>query len=171
MAAFDACGFDHALVDPRSVEAHVGILIEDIEELLCDPRASIRPRDDRWSIHEYAAHCRDVLIAIRERLIGASLVDDFRSTPIYRDERVAMRLYALENTEQLITSLKVAHSLLGNVIILLPDSAFSRTMDYSALMPTPVTLQWVAAQAQHEVYHHTLDMRENLVLLGENQSL
>jgi hypothetical protein len=168
MAALDACGFDHDHVDPRSVEWRLEELIEEVVLLLEDPLAQLRPHESRWSIHEYAAHCRDVLITIRERLIGASIADSFVSSPIYREERVAMGLYALESTDDLITSLKVAHSLLGKIIALLPDSAFSRTMDYSALYPSPVTLQWVAAQALHEMYHHSLDMKENLVLLSEN---
>ena len=71
-----------------SVAAFVGVL-EGVGEM-----ATVRPQPDRWSIIEYAAHLRDVLISLRERIITAAIVDTSTGTPIFRDDRVNMGFFA-----------------------------------------------------------------------------
>lgn len=166
MAALDACGFDHDAVDLRDVPDQVRSLVLEISALLHDPRATKRPSGERWSVHEYAAHCRDVLITIRERIFGACVVDNFVANPIFREERVNMGIYGGETIDLTISTLNGAGELLVLLLASLPDEAFHRTLNYSVLFPGPVSVRWVAAQAWHELFHHAADMRENLTLLA-----
>lgn len=54
---------------------------------LCDASAPTRrPSPDRWSANEYAAHVRDVLLTIRDRLVIGLVEDNPRFKPVYRDE-------------------------------------------------------------------------------------
>ena len=55
--------------------------------------ASARPTPDRWSILEYGAHVRDVLLVFRDRFVVGVVAEGPELTPMYRDERVDRGMY------------------------------------------------------------------------------
>lgn len=128
--------------------------------------ATFRPEPDRWSIVEYAAHLRDVLLSLRERIVVASVVDDAVGTPIYRDQRVALGFYSLDSVEDAADELAMAAGLISKTIAALPEGYDDRTMVYSPVTNTTVTIGWIAAQAAHEAVHHLGDVEENLARLN-----
>ena len=79
---------------------------------------------------------------------------------------MALGLYAEDDADTLSVDLAVASRLLRRAIEVLPEEAWSTTIDYSALVPEPVPLSWVAAQALHEAFHHAGDAEEGIALLG-----
>lgn len=128
--------------------------------------ALIRPETSRWSIVEYAAHLRDVLISLRERIILAAIVDDAVGVPIYRDDRVNMGFYSLDSVDDVPEELGFAAGLITKTIATLPAGLEHRTLLFSPLSDFRVTIEWVAAQAFHEASHHLGDVQENLRLLA-----
>ncbi len=144
----------------ESVTACVGI-IEEAGEL-----SMVRPDPNRWSIVEYAGHLRDVLINLREKSIVASVVDNPTGQPIYTDDRVNLGFYSLDSPEDAADELAFAAGLISKTIAALPDGFENRTLVFSPLWATQMTIGWIAAQAFHEASHHLDDVRENLRLLA-----
>ena len=128
--------------------------------------ALVRPQPDRWSIVEYAGHLRDVLLSLRERTILASVVDNPTGSPIYRDERVNLGFYSLDSVDDAADELAFASGLISKTIAALPEGFEKRGLTYSPLFGGDVTIEWMAAQAFHESFHHLGDVRENLRQLG-----
>lgn len=162
------CGFEWEGVDVvravsginNAVSAFVGV-IERAGEM-----ATVRPEPGRWSIVEYAAHLRDVLLSLRERVITAAIVDTPTGSPIHRDDRVNLGFYSLDSVDDAADELGFAAGLLSKTIAALPDGFENRELVYSPAMPGIVTIGWVAAQGFHEASHHLLDVRNNLEMLG-----
>lgn len=144
----------------QSAVAEIARVVE-----IAGPRATERPTPDRWSILEYAAHVRDVLLVQRERVITASVLDTPTGAALYRDDRVNLGFYRLDSTVEVVGELAVAAGLLAKVIAALPDGFARRWLVYSAVTPENVTIEWVGAQAVHECEHHLGDVRENAARL------
>ena len=119
----------------------------------------VRPEPDRWSIVEYAGHLRDVLINLREKLIVASVVDNPTGQPIYTDDRVNLGFYSLDSLDDAANELAFAAGLISKTIAALPDGFENRTLVFSPLWATQMTIGWIAAQAFHEASHHLGDVR------------
>ncbi len=145
----------------ESVTAFVGI-IEEAGEM-----SMVRPEPDRWSIVEYAGHLRDVLINLREKLIVASVVDNPTGQPIYTDDRVNLGFYSLDSLDDAANELAFAAGLISKTIAALPDGFENRTLVFSPLWATQMTIGWIAAQAFHEASHHLGVVRDNLRLLAD----
>jgi hypothetical protein len=128
---------------------------------------SARPIPERWSILEYAAHTRDVLISIRERFVLASIVDGHIGTPIFRDERVDLGFYKLDTPEEVAEELQASSRLFVRTFEALPAGFENRVFTYSPISKADVTILWAGAQALHECEHHLGDVRENERLLGD----
>lgn len=142
-----------------SVAAFVGVL-EGSGEM-----ATVRPQPDRWSIVEYAAHLRDVLISLRERIITAAIVDTPTGTPIHRDDRVNLGFYSLDSVDDAADELAFAAGIFSKAVAALPDGFAERGLYFSPGLPTTTTIRWVAAQAFHEASHHLLDVQDNARML------
>lgn len=142
-----------------SVTSFIGV-IEQAGEM-----ALVRPSEDLWSIVEYAAHLRDVLLSMRERTILASVVDMPTGTPIYRDERVNLGFYSLDSIEDVADELACAAGLLSKTLAALPENFEQRSLIYSTASPMHVTIEWMAGQAFHEASHHLGDVQKNLASL------
>jgi hypothetical protein len=127
----------------------------------------VRPTPERWSILEYAAHTRDVLLSIRERIVLASILDGFVGTPIYREERVNLGFYRLDTPDEIADELQTASRLFVRTFEALPAGLEERVFTYSTLSPESVSILWAGAQALHESEHHLADARENERLLGD----
>ena len=123
--------------------------------------ATVRPRPDRWSIVEYAAHLRDVLISLRERIITAAIVDTPTGTPIFRDDRVNLGFYSLDSVDDAADELAFAAGIFSKAVASLPDGFADRELYFSSGLPTTTTIRWVAAQAFHEASHHLIDVQNN----------
>lgn len=162
--ACGGCGFVHTDRAPSAVPAELRDVVASFARLLDEAPNAVaqRPEPDRWSVLEYAAHLRDVLLSLRERLILGLLIDDAVGTPIYRDERVNRGLYANDTAAELQVQLRVAADILSAIINTMPDSAWSRTMVYSPVSDATVDLAWIANQGLHEAVHHLGDARDNL---------
>lgn len=128
--------------------------------------AAVRPAPDRWSILEYGAHLRDVLISIRERIIRASVEDNSIGSPIYRDQRVDLGFYSLDTPDDVSSELESVCQIFERTFRSLPEGYAQRMFQYSPLTELKVSILWAGAQAVHECEHHLSDAQENEQLLG-----
>jgi hypothetical protein len=168
MESCEVCGFLWDSVSADQIPARLHAAAASFNAVLAKagPLAEIRPESDRWSALEYASHLRDVMISIRERIIAAAILDDPTGTPIYREERVSLGLYADDRAADVAIELEVLANLLAKTVAALPSGSLERTLIYSSLSPDRVTIRWAATQAIHEAEHHRADVEENLELLG-----
>lgn len=152
---------DSAEVSPRILAA-----TREFGTTLADPHADARPEPARWSVIEYGAHLRDVLLVIRDRVILA-VVDECPSPPpMYRDHRVALGLYAHDSASVVAADLAVAARLFTSTFDAVAPEHAQRTLIYSQLLGDERTIAWTGAQALHETEHHLEDARENVRLLS-----
>ena len=95
MERCEVCGFAWAEVDRGEIARRVDAGTTDIAALIvADPeRSALRPSPERWSATQYAAHVRDVLNTIRDRLVIGLVEDNPTFNAMYRDERVNLGLY------------------------------------------------------------------------------
>jgi hypothetical protein len=166
----EVCGFEWAVVDPSEVSARVEAASASIADLLTQSPSinRLRPEEGRWSCHEYAAHVRDVLLTIRDRLVLTAIEDTPTPPMLHRDERVALGLYDRESDRQVIDSLRAATELFATTFDVLAVEHAERTLYYSALFGGVRTFAWTGAQAVHECEHHLSDVRENVERLARN---
>ena len=163
----DACGFAWNDLGPEEIVPRLTDAVASFAALILDagPLVSTRPSAQRWSILEYVSHLRDVLISIRERIVTASIVDDWTSTPIHRDQRVELGFYSRDRPEEVAGELDVAARLLVKAFETLDDLQLEREFTFGMDSPATVTILWAGAQGVHECEHHLDDVRENLALL------
>lgn len=129
--------------------------------------ANTRPTQGRWSMLEYGAHVRDVMLVLRDRFVVGVVTDNPGFTPMYRDERVDLGLYTREDPIALAAELEAAAALLVRMLEALSPEHFDRTCQYGYPGPSTRTLRWMAAQAVHEVEHHLGDVEQNLTLVAD----
>lgn len=164
------CGFAWESVSRDDVTRRVDAGTATIAGMLAgDPdRAGVRPSAQRWSATEYAAHVRDVLGTLRDRLV-IGIVEDVPSfTPMYRDERVALGLYRSDTVDAVVGELRAATAMFVRLFDAIDPAQFSRSVlyGYPTPTPTPRSLLWMGQQAVHEVEHHGSDIAENLRLVA-----
>lgn len=166
-ASCPGCGFvwegvsrTEAIEGTKSSVAGFVVVIED-----AGATALVRPEPGRWSIVEYAAHLRDVLLSLRERVVLASVLDTPTGQPIYRDERVDLGFYSLDSAGDAMTELSTAGRLFCRTLAVLPEGFEERPIRYSPVSDAVVTIGWVGAQGFHEASHHLLDARHNLEVM------
>jgi len=164
----DGCGFRWDDVRVEEMAARLTVASERFVDVVrsAGPFLEVRPSPQRWSILEYGSHFRDVLISIRERIITAAIVDSPTGVAMNRDERMDRGLYQHDTPADVALELSVLTRLLTKTLASLPESAFSRTLTYSAATPYEVTIHWAGAQAVHEAEHHLGDVHDNLKLLS-----
>ncbi|HEY5303367.1 MAG TPA: DinB family protein [Acidimicrobiales bacterium] len=164
----DGCGFRWDDVRVEEMAARLTVASERFVDVVrsAGPFLEVRPSPQRWSILEYGSHFRDVLISIRERIITAAIVDSPTGVAMNRDERMDRGLYQHDTPTDVALELSVLTRLLTKTLASLPESAFSRTLTYSAATPYEVTIHWAGAQAVHEAEHHLGDVHDNLKLLS-----
>lgn len=162
------CGFDFDVAGTGDVGARVLAAARSIAEILVttdDDIATRRPRPERWSAVEYAAHARDVMLIIRDRLVVGLVEKEPGFTPAYRDERVALGLYAADTAAAVAPEVVAAATMLDRLFHAIPADALARTVMYGHPGPERRTLGWMGLQAVHESEHHLLDIRTNHTLL------
>jgi hypothetical protein len=165
--ACPTCEFEWDVVDPEEVSARVNAAIGRLATILSAnaESADIRPEPARWSALEYGAHVRDVLLNVRDRLILTAVEDHPSPPPLYREERVALNLYAHESASTIAADLEFAARLFTTTFDILRTEHLERTLVYSRQLGETRTLGWTGAQVLHECEHHLDDVRENFARL------
>lgn len=151
-----------ALVTPRTLagtKAIVGLL-------QANPDLALRrPLPRRWSMVEYGAHVRDVMLTVRDRLVIGIVEDDPGFKPAYREERVDLGLYATDTAEAVSRELDASATMLTRLFDAIDPALLGRTVQYGFPDPIQRTLVWMGQQVVHEVEHHLGDMEVDLQLL------
>ena len=131
--------------------------------IVADPaRSAIRPSAQRWSATQYAAHVRDVLHTLRDRLVIGIVEDNPSFKPMYRDERVDLGLYEAESADAVAGELRSASAMFTRLFEAIDPALLDRPVQYGFPSPAERSLLWMGQQAVHEVEHHGSDIAENL---------
>lgn len=164
MSGCDVCGFDFDAMTIAEVPDRATNGTSAIAALLGDDpiRAAARPSSERWSAVEYAAHVRDVLLSIRDRVVIGLVEDTPTFSPLYREERVDLGLYRNDPPEAVAVEVEAAGAMLLRLLAEIESVPLQRSVHYGYPNPSLRTLEWMAKQAVHEIEHHLDDMRENL---------
>jgi DinB superfamily len=161
------CGFVYDLDAPAAdVVESIRLGVVDVAALLRDPDGDLRSRRDPavWSPLEYGCHLRDTFLVQRERVLAARRSGEpVEFALMGRDERVEHDGYADQDPTDVARELTDAARLFGGVLSRLSTADWNRTAVYPYPKPTERSLRWVAANTLHEVRHHTLDMRRQLL--------
>ncbi len=167
-AACPVCGFVRAELAGDEVSPRVAAAVEAFVDVVtrAGDVAGSRPEPARWSILEYGAHLRDVLLSLRERTLPASIEDHPTGSPIHRDQRVDLGFYGLDSAATLSAELPVCAGLLLRTWAALPLGFEDRPLLYSPVTPEEVTVGWLGTVGVHECEHHLADARENLSILS-----
>ncbi|MGC1419104.1 MAG: DinB family protein [Acidimicrobiales bacterium] len=163
----EECGFEWGAVSPSEITERLNAATDSLVRVMETAGAPglVRPSPERWSVLEYAAHLRDVLLSIRERIITAAIIDEPTGTPIYRDDRVALGLYEGDYPGVVANELSMSSQLFVRTFQSLTPRFERREFFYSPTHPDKVTILWAGAQALHECEHHLNDVTENMALL------
>lgn len=158
------CGFAWERVGRDEIVPRVDAGTAEIASLIVadSDRSAIRPTADRWSATQYAAHVRDVLQTLRDRIVIGIVEDEPTFLPMYRDERVAMGLYDADTAEAVAGELRSATAMFARLFDAVDPALLSRPVQYGVPTPTRRSLLWMGQQAVHEVEHHKADIVENL---------
>ncbi|ORW33906.1 hypothetical protein AWB91_06600 [Mycobacterium paraense] len=122
-----------------------------------------RTAPERWSPLEYACHVRDVLITQRERVLLARRTDVPAAVPMGRDERAAHDGYAESDPAEVAEEVTIAARLLANTLSRLGTRDWELRIVYNWPHRTERTLRWVAANTVHDVRHHLLDIKRQVL--------
>jgi len=168
MESCEDCGFVWDDVALGEIGHRVGDGAGAIAQLLEDhaPLAGARPAPERWSMLEYAAHARDVLLMMRDRLVVGLVEDEPGFKPMYSDERVRFGLYRGDDASTVADELVMAAGLFGRTFAAIDPAQLGRSVQYGYPGPARRTLLWLGQQIVHEVEHHRDDIAENARLLG-----
>ena len=128
--------------------------------------AARRPSPERWSMLEYGAHVRDVILHLRGRFVIGLVEDDPTFKPLYREERVALGLYAQDTVEHVARELEMSSALFARMFGAISTEQLARECHYAYPVVATRTLLWMAQQMVHEIEHHLGDIADNLDLMG-----
>jgi len=161
----DGCGFEWDAIDRAEVAPGVVRCTSAIAQRLrtVGASAAVRTEGLGWSALEYAAHVRDVLLNVRDRIIQTLIEDDPQYAMIWRDERVDRGLYAGDAVDEVADEVAIAGRLFARTFDRIDPDLLTRTGVYAFPEPRPRTVLWIAAQALHECEHHLADIDERIV--------
>ncbi len=155
------CGFVWEAVPETDVLRRIDAGVHDIRATLSLPGLTWREHDQRWTSLEYAGHVRDVLLNLRDRMIVGLVLDNPQPPSMFSEVRV-QHFYADDPAGELDCDLQVAASLFNRSYAGFEPFELRRRLVYPWPREASRTLLWVAAQAVHEVEHHSADIAENL---------
>ena len=158
------CGFAWETVGRDEIGPRVDRGTREIATIIvADPaRSAVRPSAQRWSATQYAAHVRDVLNTLRDRMVIGIVEDEPVFKPMYRDERVDLGLYDPDPPDAVASELRSATAMFIRLFDAIDPQYLSRPVQYGVPSPTRRSLLWMGQQAVHEVEHHRADIVENL---------
>lgn len=157
----DECGFVYD-VEPDETATRIVAAASGIAALLdrYAATAAARPSDEHWSMVEYAAHVRDVLIIVRDRMVVGLVEHDPSFSPAYRDERLSLGLYAGDPPAEVAAEVRAAASMLARFVVRTPNDGRARPVRFGYPDPVERTVGWMGVHALHEAEHHLGDIRE-----------
>jgi hypothetical protein len=163
----EVCGFRWNSVSPSEIPSRLTVATDSFVDVIftADAKAGLRPSPERWSIVEYGAHLRDVLISVRERILTACVEDRPTGAAIHREQRVELGFYRSDTAAEVASELECVSHLFAKTFQSLPPGYETREFTWSAVTPNNVSVLWAGAQALHEAEHHLADVEENLALL------
>jgi len=165
METCEICGFAWESVGAGEVDARILRAVADLEDVVSDVEdddAARRPAPERWSVLEYTAHVRDVLLHVRDRMVIALAEDNPAFKPLYRDQRVDLGLYRQDTVDEVLEELRCAAALFARTFACLDEAQLGRPVQYAYPAPATRSVLWMGQQVLHEVEHHTGDVRANL---------
>ena len=164
MEACEICGYAWESVGDDDIPTRIVEGAAFISDALrsTGARAIVRPAADRWSTLEYAAHVRDVLLHVRDRLVIGISEDNPEFKPLYREERVNFGLYAADTPQVVAAELDMAAALFARTFVAIRPEQLDRPCQYAYPAAATRSLRWMGQQVVHEVFHHGDDIRENL---------
>jgi hypothetical protein len=162
----EECGYAYDLTAATRAGDEIRSAVAELARLLVttERRAlARRTAPERWSPLEYACHVRDVLITQRERVLLARRTDVPAAVPMGRDERVAHDGYAESDPAEVAEEVTIAARLLANTLSRLDTRDWELRIVYNWPQRTERTLRWVAANTVHDVRHHLLDIKRQVL--------
>ena len=168
MERCDGCGFAWEAVGRDEIGPRTGAGAAAIAALLTSEpeRALLRATPPRWSMVEYGAHVRDVLLTVRDRLVIGLVEDDPGFKPLYRDERVDLGLYRADTAAAVAAEVEPAAAMFARLFEAIEPALLERKVEYGFPAPATRTLLWMGQQAVHETEHHLRDIEEGLALVA-----
>ncbi|WP_085243981.1 DinB family protein [Mycobacterium paraense] len=166
MERCEECGYAYDLTAATRAGDEIRSAVAELARLLVttERRAlARRTAPERWSPLEYACHVRDVLITQRERVLLARRTDVPAAVPMGRDERVAHDGYAESDPAEVAEEVTIAARLLANTLSRLDTRDWELRIVYNWPQRTERTLRWVAANTVHDVRHHLLDIKRQVL--------
>ena len=171
METCEDCGFALATVPAEQVGPRTLAGTTAIAPLLRRESTTglLRPSPARWSMVEYGAHVRDVLLILRDRCIIGLVEDDPGFKPMYRDERVDLGLYRTEAVAPVAAELEATATMFVRLFDAVDPAMLDRPVQYGFPNPLARTVGWMGQQAVHEVEHHLGDIEENQRTLARQE--
>jgi ketosteroid isomerase-like protein len=154
------CAFVWATVPVEDVGARIQAGAEAIAAMLragTEEAVSTRPAPEVWSALEYAAHVRDVLYHVRDRVVIGLAENSPVYKPLYRDVRVDAGLYRDERPDVVATELELAAALFVRSYAVLSDEQLARPVVVAFPTDQVRTISWLGRHVVHEVEHHRDD--------------
>ena len=169
MESCEGCGFVWDDVPDADVATRLRAGTEMLGRLLRSTPdvASARPTPDRWSMLEYGAHVRDVLLVLRDRFVVGVVTDNPGSRRCTATSGSTWACTAARTRRRWPPSSRWRPALLARMLEALSPEQLELTCQYGYPGPSTRTLRWMAAQAVHEVEHHLGDVEENLTLVAD----
>jgi hypothetical protein len=159
----EGCAFVWDAIDPNEIGARIRKGAADIAHLIeIGSVTDVRLSQEVWSPLEYAGHVRDVLFNLRDRLVVALNEDNPLCKGLFGTPRIELGLYRGDSSALVAQELQTAASLFARTWERIPEDLRSRTMVYGYPRLADRSLTWVAAQALHEVEHHSEDVKAGL---------
>ena len=164
----DVCGFEWDAIAAAEIGPGVRSATAAIAERIerAGAQATRRPSPERWSVLEYAAHVRDVVTNVRDRIVQTLVEDEPTYAMLWRDQRVDLGLYAGDDPAEVGAEVVAAGSLFARTFDRIDPALLSRTGLYTYPVAVHRSVLWIAAQVLHECRHHLADIDEDLALLG-----
>jgi len=166
----DSCRFIYADVDASALPTRLAAFGQRYMALLLPPdRAAMgdgmlrrRPAAGVWSALEYACHVRDVFLVQRDRLYIALVEDKPVFAPMYRDQRVTLARYNMQDPEEVAAQLAIAARLMAQAFERLDAAQLQRLCIYNFPAPAERPVLWIGQHTVHEGEHHLRDIQEGL---------
>lgn len=156
----DVCGFVWDTTDAAELPERLRVAVAQAGKFLSHNGEIARLRTDPevWSMTEYGCHMRDVLMNLRDRIVLGLVEDNPIPKSMFPTARVDLGLYDTDDPNRLADELRLTADLFSRTIGALTPTQLARPIHYGWPRPETRSLAWVAAQALHEIEHHTSDL-------------
>lgn len=160
------CGYDYATVETAQAADTLRREATSLSEVVVTLQRPTTAPCNAWTALEYAGHVRDVLLIARERTLSTLIQDDFKVSPVGRDERVERGEYDDMSARQAADEIVLVAGWLAHSWKRLTEQDWQRMMLYNYPETEQRSVSWLAAHTIHEVVHHRGDIER----LGCTQS-